>query len=87
MTQEMFDKIAQSVIDGEPEGAVALAKQALNEGVDHLACITEGLTKGIQKVGVLFASGEYFLPEWIIGADAMKTALETLPSGCPTGVE
>ena len=78
MTQEMFDKIAQSVIDGEPEGAAALAQQALNEGIDPLACITEGLTKGIQKVGELFASGEYFLPELIIGADAMKTALEIL---------
>ena len=74
----MFDKIAQSVIDGEPEGAAALAQQALRDGIDPLACITEGLTKGIQKVGELFASGEYFLPELIIGADAMKTALEIL---------
>jgi 5-methyltetrahydrofolate--homocysteine methyltransferase len=33
---------------------------------------------GIQQVGKLFASGEYFLPELIIGADAMKAALEIL---------
>ena len=78
MTEEMFDKLAQAVIDGEPEDAAALAKQALNDGLDPLACITEGLTKGIQKVGELFASGEYFLPELIIGADAMKAALDLL---------
>jgi corrinoid protein of di/trimethylamine methyltransferase len=78
MTQEMFDKLAQAVIDGEPEDAADLANQALKDGLDPLACITEGLTKGIQKVGELFASGEYFLPELIIGADAMKSALDIL---------
>ena len=75
---DMFEKLAQAVIDGEPEDAVALAKEALEQGLDPLECITRGLTKGIQKVGELFASGEYYLPELIIGADAMKEALEIL---------
>jgi corrinoid protein of di/trimethylamine methyltransferase len=78
MTEEMFDKLAKAVIDGEPDDAAALAKQALDKGLDPLDCITKGLTKGIQKVGELFASGEYFLPELIIGADAMKSALDVL---------
>jgi corrinoid protein of di/trimethylamine methyltransferase len=78
MSQEMFDKLAEAVIEGETDDAEALAKEALNKGLDPLQCITEGLTKGIQKVGKLFASGEYFLPELIIGADAMKTALDIL---------
>lgn len=75
---DMFEKLAQSIIDGEPEDTSALAKEALEQGLDPLKCITEGLTKGIQKVGELFASGEYFLPELIIGADAMKDGLEIL---------
>jgi len=80
MSEEMFKKIAQAVIEGEPEEAVLLAKQALDEGIDPLACITEGLTitTGIQEVGELFASGEYYLPELIIGADAMKAAMDIL---------
>jgi len=75
---EIFEKLAQAVIDGEPEDAVAFAKEALEQGLDPLECITKGLTKGIQKVGDLFASGEYYLPELIIGADAMKGGLEVL---------
>ncbi len=75
---EIFEKLAQAVIDGEPEDAVALATEALEQGVDPLECITKGLTVGIQKVGELFASGEYFLPELIIGADVMKGGLEVL---------
>jgi corrinoid protein of di/trimethylamine methyltransferase len=78
MTEEIFQKIAQAVVDGEPEDAKALAEQALEMGIDPLACIDQGLTKGIQRVGELFSSGEFFLPELIIGADTMKAALEIL---------
>lgn len=78
MTDELYKKLAQAVIDGEPEDAEQLARQVLEQGADPLACINEGLTKGIQRVGELFASGEYFLPELIIGADAMKAALDVL---------
>jgi len=78
MAEVMHQKLAQAVIDGEPEDAEALAKEALEQGLDPLECITQGLTKGIQEVGRLFASGEYYLPELIIGADAMKAALDIL---------
>ena len=78
MSTELYDKLAQSVIEGEPDDAEEIAKQALAEGLDPLTCINEGLTKGIQRVGELFASGEYFLPELIIGAEAMKRALAVL---------
>jgi corrinoid protein of di/trimethylamine methyltransferase len=74
----MHQKLAQALIDGEPEDAEALAREALALGLDPLECITHGLTPGIQQVGKLFASGEYFLPELIIGADAMKAALDVL---------
>ena len=78
MSAEMYDKLAQALIDGEPDEAEDLAKQALDQGLDPLTCINEGLTKGIQRVGDLFASGEYFLPELIIGAEAMKRTLTVL---------
>jgi len=78
MSAALYEKLRQSVIEGEPEDAEELAKQALEDGLDPLTCINEGLTKGIQRVGELFASGEYFLPELIIGAEAMKKALAIL---------
>lgn len=78
MEEELYSKLEQAVIDGESEDAEALAKQALEAGLDPLACIDNGLTKGIQRVGELFSSGEYFLPELIMGADAMKAALNIL---------
>ena len=60
----MYKKLAQAVIDGESEDAVDLAQKALDQGLDPLACITHGLTKGIQITGELFAKGDYYLPEF-----------------------
>ncbi len=77
-TEEIINALAQSVIDGEPEDAEELAQQALDQGLDPLRCIDEGLTAGINRVGELFASGEYFLPDLIIGGEAMKVALAVL---------
>lgn len=76
MSDELFKKLSNAVIIGEPEEAEALAKQAVDEGADPLTCINEGLMPGIQKVGELFSTGEYFLPDLIIGAEAMKSALD-----------
>ena len=78
MSQEILARLAQSVVDGEPEDAEELAQQALDQGLDPLACINQGLSPGIDRVGELFASGEYFLPDLIIGGDAMKAALAVL---------
>jgi corrinoid protein of di/trimethylamine methyltransferase len=55
-----------------------VAQQALDQGLDPLECINRGLSPGIDRVGELFATGEYFLPDLIIGGDAMKAALDVL---------
>jgi corrinoid protein of di/trimethylamine methyltransferase len=70
--------MAQSVIDGEDDDAVALAQQALDQGVDALEAINKGYTAGMDVVGELFASGEYFLPDLILGGEAMQAALAVL---------
>jgi len=78
MSEEIYQKLAQAVIDGESEDAEALARQALEVGLEPLECINKGLTKGIQHVGELFADGECYLPELILSANAMKAALGVL---------
>ena len=87
MSQEIYEKLAQAVIDGEPEDAEDLARQALAQGLDPLDCINKGLSPGIDRVGELFASGEYFLPDLIIGGDAMKAALTVLEPALSAGQE
>jgi len=78
MSDELFQKLSDAVIEGEKQSAIDLANQALEQGLDPLSCINEGLVEGIQKVGVLFNDGEYYLPQLIMGAEAMKAALAVL---------
>jgi len=78
MSEEIYLKLTQAVIAGEPEQAEQLAKEALAQGLDALTCINEALTPGINRVGELFATGDYFLPDLVLGGDAMKAALAIL---------
>jgi corrinoid protein of di/trimethylamine methyltransferase len=78
MSEELFKQMAQAVIDGEDEDAADLAQQALDQGVDALDCINKGYTVGMDEVGELFSTGEYFLPDLILGGEAMKAALAVL---------
>jgi corrinoid protein of di/trimethylamine methyltransferase len=75
---EILSKLTKAVADGEPEDAAELAQQALDEGLDPLMCINEGLTPGIVLVGESFSDGVAFLPDLIFGGEAMKSALEIL---------
>lgn len=77
MTVEMQEKLAQAVIDGDPEEIKTLLLESARQGLDARACIT-GLTKGIQHVGKLHTNGECSLLDLLKSADAMKAALSIL---------
>jgi corrinoid protein of di/trimethylamine methyltransferase len=78
MSQELFKKMSQAVIDGDDDLAAELAQQALDQGVPPLDAINKGFTAGMDVVGELYSTGEYFLPDLILGGEAMKTALAVL---------
>ena len=78
MSEDLYKQMAQAVIDGDDEEATALAQQALAEGVDPLEAINKGYTAGMDVVGELYSTGDYFLPDLILGGEAMKAALAAL---------
>lgn len=75
---ELYEKMSNSVINGEAEEATALAKQSLELGIKPLDSIDNGFVKGIRVVGDRFGAGELFLPELVMSAEAMKAALAVL---------
>jgi corrinoid protein of di/trimethylamine methyltransferase len=78
MSEELFKMMSQSVIDGDDDEAAALAQRAMVQGVDPLQAINHGFTPGMDVVGELYSTGEYFLPDLILGGEAMKAALGVL---------
>ncbi len=78
MTSEIFTQLANSLIDGDPEATFELTQQALAAGIEPMTIIREGLMPGMNAVGDKFSCGEYFLPDLIIAADGMRSAMELL---------
>ncbi|AET69590.1 methyltransferase cognate corrinoid protein [Desulfosporosinus orientis DSM 765] len=76
------DEILQKIIEGVREGDAAQVpewtKKAIAAGIEPLVVINEGLTKGIQAVGALFANGTYFLPDLLLGAKAMDAGIKVI---------
>ena len=78
MSQELFEKMAQSIIDGDDVAAEELAKEAIAAGIDPLEAITKGYVVGVNQVGESFSCWLAFLPELVMAGEAMKAAVATL---------
>ncbi len=68
--------IYDSVLKGRKEHITEYIQTALNNGALAERIIDDELIPAINKVGELFASGRYFLPQLMKSADAMKDALD-----------
>ena len=75
---EIFKQIVEATVAGDQERCVALAQEVLDKGVDPLQAIEQGYTSGMTIVGDKFSRMEYYLPELIRCADAMKAAMDVL---------
>ena len=70
--------ISESVVSGDAEKVVELTKNALNEGIDALTILNEGLVKGMDVIGEKFKNYEVYLPGLIVASRAMKAGLTLL---------
>jgi corrinoid protein of di/trimethylamine methyltransferase len=60
------------------EGAIELTTQALEEKIEAVRILNEGMMPGMQRVGVKFRDGKIFLPEVLIAAKAMSASMDLL---------
>lgn len=85
----MFDLslLSQALDKGDREKTIQLTNEALSAGTNPQDIIVNGLQAGMAVVGEKFSSGEYFLPDMLMAARAMKAALEILkPALGKTGI-
>lgn len=74
----ILEEIISATVDGDEEKTVALARQAMADGMEPFEVIQNGYARGMEIVGEKFATLEYFLPEVMLSADAMTAAIEVL---------
>ena len=76
--KELLDHLRRGVIDGNLESCAEAAKEWLSLPLAPLIAVEKGLTPGIHEVGRLYEAGEFFLPELVSSAEAMKAGLNIL---------
>ncbi|MCU0290752.1 MAG: cobalamin-dependent protein [Thermoanaerobaculaceae bacterium] len=76
--EELLAGLRQAVLDCDEPRAARLAREALDTGMPALRAIDGGLVPGIQEAGRLWDEGEFFLPELVGAAGAMKAAMAVL---------
>lgn len=71
-------EIAENVIKGQAQKVKELVQKALDEKVHVKSILEEGLIAGMNVVGAKFKNNEFYVPEVLIAARAMKTGMELL---------
>jgi 5-methyltetrahydrofolate--homocysteine methyltransferase len=75
---EQMKLIFQCIVEGDNAGVQEHVSAALAAGVDAGSILNQALIAGMAEVGRLFEEGEYFVPEMLISARAMKSAMAIL---------
>ena len=78
MGEELYQVISKAVMEGEEEEAVRRVNEALEAGLPPLEIMQRGIVDGINKTGERWKANEYFLPDVILAADALKAAMVLL---------
>ncbi len=71
-------ELHEAIVAGNAKAAVEATKQALAAGTDALELVNREMVPAMDEVGRLFECEEYFVPELLLAARAMKGSLEIL---------
>ena len=75
---DILDALYRHILGGEAEPSVADVQEGLGRGVRPTVLLFESMIPALDEVGRRFESGEYFLPEMLIAARAMRASMEVL---------
>jgi len=75
---DKMKQISEAIAQLKWDEIAALTSEALEADIPALEIINQGLVPGMTVVGIKFRNGEMFLPEVLLSAKTMKTALDIL---------
>ncbi len=70
-----FQELSDMVIVGDHIGAEAWTQKALDSGISAKTIIDDGLIPGMDEVGRRFRENEYYMPDVLVSARAMKISM------------
>jgi len=75
---DILDALYRHILLGEAEPSVAAVRAGLDGGCRPTTLLFEAMIPALDEVGSRFERGEYFLPEMLISARAMRASMEVL---------
>ena len=70
--------LSEAILNGDGKTALAVTKKSLEEGTDPLVIVNEYMIPAMDEAGRRFECEEYFVPELLLAARAMKGSLEVI---------
>jgi 5-methyltetrahydrofolate--homocysteine methyltransferase len=78
----------EAIVNGDARAAKTITDKALAAGMDPMKIVTDFMVPAMSEVGNKFECNEYFVPELLLAARAMKAAMEPIrPLLVAAGVE
>ena len=71
-------QLHDAVLNGDAKTAKSVTEQAIADGVEPLKLVQECMVPAMSEVGRRFECNDYFVPELLLSARAMKSAMELI---------
>lgn len=80
-----IEDIKDLVINGEDDQIVDLIKEAIENNVEVIDIVNNGLIEAMNVIGPMMMSGELFVPEVLMSAETMQIGLDYVKSDLKEG--
>lgn len=77
-SSSLMDRLANSLRKGRSKAVLSGVNEALENGFDPQEIVSGGLVKGMMLLGEDFSAGRAFIPEMLVAAKCMTSALDVL---------
>lgn len=74
----LFEELMENVIQGDESKVRDLVHQALKNSVPVKEILNDGLIRAMDRVGEKFKKGEFYVPDVLWAAKALKTGIEMI---------
>lgn len=78
MSEAIFSQLRDAVINLDADKAKEIAQKGITDGLDPVEMIHQGIRQALESMGERFSSGNVFLPELMLAAEAADVAVGVL---------
>ncbi len=78
MSEEILKKLEDAVVEIRMDDASDFMNQAMEEGISGVDILNKALVTALDRVGVLFRDGDYFLPDVLMCVNIYNQAFQLI---------